>query len=241
MADPFADACCASLPAAALPLLAGLRARHGLRVKLDGGRAWLFWQAGDAAVARRVLAVRGAELFARRDGGWRRPGRSLPAFGVPDESGTKPLAEVLVPEPVRPLTAERAAPGRVRLTLARDGRPRPASALLCPLKSLARWADGVPSVRLASLDAALCNGRALVRGDRLPEVADGERFWGGAVMTPLGWRLEPALAERALARALGLGDDDLALLTADGAEVISAGLLRPVTRAGLRLALREGG
>lgn len=241
MAEPTDEARCASLPADALPLLAGLRARPGLRVKQNGGLAWLFWPAHDAAVTQAVAPVHGAELFVRWDGVWRRPGRSLPAFGVPEEAGAKSLAEAVVPAPVEPLTAERPAFRRVQLTLARDGRPRPASALLCPLDALARWADGVPSSRLAPLEAALCGGLALVRGERLPEIAGGERFWGGAVLTPLGWRPEPPLPERELGRALQLGDDDLALLAADGAEVIAGGLLRPPTRAGLRLALREGG
>ena len=62
---------------------------------------------------------------------------------------------------------------------------------------------------------------------------------GAAPPGAAGLAPEPALAERELGRALGLGDDDLSLLTADGAEVIAGDLLGPVTRAGLRLAQRE--
>ncbi len=228
-----------SLPAESLPALAELRAHQGIRVKRDGGLAWVFWTAGDSAVLRRVLPVRGAEVFARRGDFWVRPGHSLPAFGVPEETGTKPLAEVVFPEAVRPLMAERLRFERVRLTLARDDRPRPTSALLCRLDVLGRWADGVPESRLSSLEAAQCDELALVRGERLPELPDGERFWGGVVLTPLGFRPEPALAERELGRAIGLADGDLALLTAAGAELIDVGLFRRLTRAGLHLALRE--
>jgi hypothetical protein len=238
MAEPLHDVCCASLPVESLPALAELRAHQGIRVKRDGGLAWIFWKAGDAAVLRRVLPVRGAEVFARSGDFWVRPGHSLPAFGVPDETGTKPLAEVVFPEAVRPLMKERLALERVRLTLTRDDRPRPATALLCRLDELGRWADGVPESRLSSLEAAQCDELALVRGDRLPELAGGERFWGVVVLTPLGFRPEPALAERELGRALGLADNDLALLTAEGAEVIDNGLFRRLTRAGLYLALR---
>ena len=240
MPEPLDDACCASLPADALPLLGDLRAHAGVRVKLDGERAWLFWTAGDGAVLRRVLPAPGTEVYARRGEFWFRLGRSMPAFGVPDERGTKPLAEVVVPEPVRPLTEERPAFERVRLTLARDGRPRPATAILCRLEDLARWADGVPVTRLASLEAARCDGLALVRGEKLPELPDAERFWGATILAPLGCRPEPALSERELGRALGLGDGEIALLTAEGAEVIAGSVFRPVARAGLRLALREG-
>lgn len=240
MAEPLDDVCCASLPAESLPALADLRARGGVRVKRDGARAWVFWTAGDSAVLRRVLPVRGAELFARRGEFWVRPGHSLPTFGAPDKAGTRPLAEVVFPEPVRPLVEERFAFKRVRLTLARDDRPRPATALLCRLEELAAWADGIPASRLAGLKAALCEGLALVRGERLPELPGVGRFWGGAVLTPLGLRPEPALEERELGRAIGLADGELALLGAEGAEVIDGGLLRPLTRAGLHLALREG-
>ena len=241
MAELLDDVCCASIPAESLPALAGLRARRGVRVKWDNGLAWVFWTAGDAAVLRRVASVRRAAVFARSGAFWVRPGHSLPAFGVPDETETKTLAEALFPEPVHPLIVERPAFQPVRLTLASDDHPRPATALMCRLDALARWADGVPASRLASLTAAVCDGLSLVRGDRLPELPDAERYWGGAVLTPLGCRPEPALSDRELGRALGLGNDDLALLSPEGAEVIDGGLFRPLTRAGLRLAMREGG
>jgi MoxR-vWA-beta-propeller ternary system domain bpX2 len=239
MAEPLHDVCCASLPAESLPALAELRAYEGIRVKRDGGIAWVFWTTGDSAVLRRVLPVRGAEVFARSGDFWVRPGHSLPAFGVPDDSETKPLAEVVFPEVVQPLIEKRLTFERVSLTLARDDRPRPATALLCRLDELGRWADGVPESRLSSLEAAVCDELALVRGERLPELSDAERFWGGVVLSPLGFRPEPALAERELGRALGLADGDLAMLTAEGTEVIDTALFRRLTRAGLNLALRE--
>ncbi len=161
MADPLDDVCCASLPAESLPALAEVRANQGIRVKRVGGLAWVFWTAGDSAVLRRVLPVRGAEVFARRGDFWVRPGHSLPAFGVPDDTGIKPLAEVVFPEPVRSLLNQRLTLERVRLTLTRDDRPRPATALLCRLDELGRWADGVPESRLSSLQAAHCDELAL--------------------------------------------------------------------------------
>jgi MoxR-vWA-beta-propeller ternary system domain bpX2 len=238
MSEPLDEVCCASLPAESLPALAELRAHQGIRVKRVGGIAWVFWKAGDSAVLRRVLPVRGAEVFARRGDFWVRPGHSLPAFGVPDDTGTKPLGEVVFPEAVRPLVVERLSLERIRLSLTRDDRPRPATALLCRLGELGRWADGVPECRLSSLEAAHCDELALVRGERLPELSGGERFWGGAVLSPLGFRPEPTLAEREWGRAIGLADGDLALLTAEGAEVIDSGLFQRLTRAGLHLALR---
>ncbi len=233
------DVCCASLPPGVLAALAGLRARAGVRAREAGGRVWLWWPAGDEAVLRRVLPLPGVELFARRDGLWYRPGRRLPSSGVPAEDRAKPLAAVLSPAPVTPQLAQ-ARPAPVGLTAVRDGRPRPATALLCELGELVRWADAATTRQFTALEAARCGGRVLVRGGRLPAVA-GERWWGRSVLVPLGYRPEPGLPEGVLASALGLADGDAALLRAEGAEVVSAATFGPVSRAAVRLAARGAG
>jgi hypothetical protein len=233
------EACCACLPAAGLAHLAPLRARADLRVLLRDGRAWAFWPAGDAGLARHVLAIAGAELFARRDGAWYRLGRHLPAFDVPGEAGARPLASALHPAPLRPEASTTAAWRPLRARLVRDDRPRPASALRCTLAELGRWAEGATSHQLAGLEAATCAGWVLLRGARLPALAGAARFWGRAVLVPLGWRPEPALPEAALAAALGLAPDELAVLGEAEAELVPGGAFGPVTRAGVRLALRE--
>jgi hypothetical protein len=133
----------------------------------------------------------------------------------------------------------------VRLGLAREGRERPATALCCPLAELDRWAEGATARRLTTLEAAYCPApggaaRVLLLGERLPPLAGGERFWGRAVLAPLGWRPEPALGEAALRAALGLKDEEIALLRPEGVEVVPRAAFRPLTRAGIRLALREG-
>src|SRR4051794_34003222 len=60
--------CCASLPLAALPALADLRRDPDIRVAVVGARAWVRWEAGDESVLRRVLPLRGVELFAQHEG-----------------------------------------------------------------------------------------------------------------------------------------------------------------------------
>jgi hypothetical protein len=242
MASPLDDVCCARLPAAALAHLGPLRVRTDVRVLAQGGELWLRWPAGDEEVLHRALAVRGAEVFARRDGSWYAPGRSLPTFGVPDEL-PQTLLHLLSPEPVTP-KAGAPAVRPVRLTLARDDTVRPAAALCCALADLDRWAEGATARRLAALEAAHCPApggpRVLLLGERLPPLPAGERFWGRSVLAPLGWRPEPALGEAALRAALDLQDDEIALLTPEGVEVVPRSAFRPLTRAGIRLALREG-
>jgi hypothetical protein len=59
------------------------------------------------------------------------------------------------------------------------------------------------------------------------------------VLVPLGYRAEPALPEPLLVRTLALEVEELALLTSDAVEIVSRRALAPLTRAGIRLALRE--
>src|SRR4051794_10870548 len=103
MTTPLAEISCARLPREALPWLAPLRACTDLRVLLRDEEAWLYWPAGDAEMARTILALDGAELFARRQGQWFAPSRHLPAFDIPSPDEARPLASVLTPVPVEPV------------------------------------------------------------------------------------------------------------------------------------------
>jgi hypothetical protein len=208
-----------------------------VRVREAGGRLWVWWTPGDGEILNRVLPLPGVELYVRRDGAWFRTGHRLPSAGVPDEAGARPLSSLLTPAPVAPLVAEYTGE-RVRMTLVRDGRVRPATLLQCGLEDLVRWADGATSRTLESLEAAYCGEVVLVRGERLPPMPGGERWWGGDVLVPLGFRPEPELAGDVLRQVLGLADGEVALLDGEGAEVVPGGAFGPVSRAGIRLAAR---
>lgn len=238
MDSPLDDVCCACFPAAALSRLAPLRAHTGIRVQLAGERAWLWWTAGDAFVLQRVLALHGAEVFARRDGLWYRPGQHVPAFEVPVEDEAQPLAHILTPAPVQ---AESGEPAVVPLTvgLVRDDRPRAATALCCPLPDLTRWVEQATSKHLATLEAVCTGDRVLLRGSHLPALAVGERYWGRGILIPLGFRLHPELSGGVLREALRLPSHEIALLSDAGFEAIDARLFQPLTRASARLAVRE--
>jgi hypothetical protein len=239
MAHPLDNVSCARLPADALQALAGLRCLPGLAVRLDGADAWLHWPPGEERVLRSLLPLPGVELYERRDGLWYRPGRHLPSFEVPAESGGQPLEHVLFPAPIEPEPppALSLRPDRVRL--ARDGTARPATALRCGLAELARWADTATGPRLAALRAARCGASVLLLGRRLPPLPAGRRFWGERLLVPLGFRPEPALPEKTLLEALGVGAGELAVLDADGAEVVPEDVFGPLSRAAVRLAVGE--
>jgi hypothetical protein len=102
---------------------------------------------------------------------------------------------------------------------------------------LGRWAETAPTARIEGLRAARAGGLVLVLGRPAPAVDGGERFWGVRVLVPLGFRPAPALPEPALLEVVGAVAGGLVVLTGEGAEVMPLGAFRPLTRAGVRLAL----
>jgi hypothetical protein len=185
-----------------------------------------------------VLPLAGVELFTRQGGLWFRHGSKLPCSDVPDDRDAVPLSSFLLPSAVIPAEPAGAAPP-VRLTLVRDNKPRPSTALLVSLDELVRWADSATSHRLAELKGARNGGRVLLLGQRLPPLT-GERWWGEGLLMPLGFRPEPDLPESILRQALRLPEDAVGLLSDGGLEVVASDAFGTVTRAGIRLAAREG-
>jgi hypothetical protein len=192
------------------------------------------------------------EIFTWHDGRWHRPGERLPAFDVPigDASRGVPLDRVILPEPLRIQPPQGEPPRPVRLRLVRDDRGgfRPARAVRCRLGPLADWAERAPSAWIESLSGARCvpikgdPGEAEVLvlgpagGGRLPAFDGGLRYWGDEVLSPLGYRAEPALVEPALRDAVGARPEELVVLDEAGPELIPRQAFRPLSRASIRLA-----
>jgi hypothetical protein len=243
MLAAHADVCCANLPSAFLGALAPVRAVPGVVVLMQQERLWVRWEPGDERVLRAVLPVKGAVLYAPRDGGWHRVGAHLPAFDVPADGDYRPLCHVLFPGPVEPLPEPAgAAPlwSKQQIRLAADTVSRATTALMAPLGELLKWIDTAPSGRFRDFRGAICDRHILVLGRRLPLLRHGQRYWGERVLRPLGYRVDPDLPESALCDALRLAEDELLLLHADGtAETVPTAMLRPLTRAGVRRAAQE--
>jgi hypothetical protein len=213
------------------------------------------WQAGSSAMlevlARRILPVKGAELFTERDGRWYRLGEPLPAFDVPidDQSQSVPLERIVVPEKLSAERPEKAqfCPLPLRLVRDRQTAARPATALSCSLAALATWAEQATSWQLSRLQAAWSGTAALDQGDAmalavgspgdLPLLPLGTRYWGNGLLVPLGYRVDPELPEAALRKVLEAAAEDLVLLDDDGFELIAPSALKPLTRGAIRLAL----
>jgi hypothetical protein len=236
MHGTLSNASLARIPADALGLLGRLRALSSVEVREDGPHVWVRWNEAGFDVLRALLPVGGAQFYEKLDTHWHLCGHSLPAFDIPAE-GFRPLAGVLAPSPPRaPATVHEPAP-RVVLALKRGGQPRTATAMMCGVRALARWADLAPSREFRPLSAAFSDGVVLLTGQALPPV-DGERFWGDRLLCPLGWAPEPALPESALLEAIGVTADELALLRGGEVEIIPRAALRPLTRSSARLAAR---
>lgn len=231
--------CCASLAPPDLAVLADLRAAADVRVTVVQGRAWIRWGAGHEEVLRRVLPLRGVELFARIGDHWYRPGHHLPSFAVPlpPEDEGMPLSSAVVPAAVDATPPGGADLRPAPLCLARDDVPHPVSALRCALAELARWAERASTARLSALRASLAEGRVFVHGGRPPELPAAERFWGDGVYLPAGFRTDPELSSAAIRQVLRAEASDVLVLAHDGFEAIPAEAFRPLSRAGVRLAL----
>jgi hypothetical protein len=242
-------ASCASIPATALSNLAGFRASPDVQVQVLGDRAWLRWLASSGQVLQLLLPVPGAAFFVWHEGQWYPPDSRLPTSAVPDLMDPSQLHRVLIPEPAQPIPPGIQLGRPVEVVLRRSERPRACTALWCRLAELASWADTATADEIAEVSAARSGEDVLLRGNRLPASPRGERFWGRDLLVPLGYRPVPDLPERDLCAALGVGEDEFALLRPAGGpgneggpaalELLPAEAFEPLTRAAVRLALQE--
>jgi hypothetical protein len=232
----LSEICGASIPEAALAALADLRCQPGVFVVVADHRAWVRWTGGDEELLTRLLAVPGADLYVRRESGWSRLGSLLPSGPLPFDEAAQPLARVLTPAGFAAVPARRREPCPVRLRLLRTDAVQTTTALACNVAALLAWCETVPQPRLERHQAAWSGERMLLFGSRLPDI-DAQRYWGDALLLPLGWRAEPDLPPRAWREALNLAETELLLWTDAGVETLDRNAFEPLTRAGLRLAL----
>lgn len=234
MHGALSNASLARIPGDALVRLGALRTHPGVEVRVEQGRAWVRWNEPGTEVLRALLPVESAAFFERVGERWHLCGRSLPYFEIPRD-GFRPLASVLSLGAASLIPCDDEPPPKVVLALKRSTPERPATALLCTAKSLAAWAEMAPGPDLERLYAARSGELVLVTGAPLPALANTERYWGDRLLCPLGWAPDPALPESALIEALGVGDNELALIRNNAVEVIPRDVLQPLSRASARL------
>ena len=234
------------MPASALALLAGLRRVEGISVVREGEHVWVYWEPGDQRVLQAVLPASGVELYEKKGDTWHRVGHRLPAFELHPAGEPIALDRVVTPEPFSAAHPPREALRPTTLRLSRDGRPRPTTAALCPMATLGRWADSATSAEIEAIRGVMQDDSALLLGQQLPAWRGSVRYWGGRVLVPIGFETRPSLPEEVLLEALGGSGRELLrlVLVADDSggdglavEAIPLEAFRPLSRAGVRLAL----
>lgn len=243
-------ATCARIPSEALATLASLRRSEGISVVFEGEHhAWVSWEPGDDRVLRAILPVEGVELYERRGPAWHRAGRRLPSFDGPPQGEPIPLSRAVTPASFSAEAPRGESAGALTLGLWRDGRPRPTTAAFVPVAALGRWADSAPSSEIGAIRGAILGGSALLLGRDLPHWPGSTRYWGNQILVPLGFEVRPTLPEATLLEALGNPGRELLRIVPDGpvradsdglplaVEAIPIEAFRPLTRAGVRLAL----
>jgi hypothetical protein len=230
----------ARIPGSALPLLAEIRCAPGVEVISDEAYCWLRWPREREAVVQRLLPIAGVQLFVKRDNRWHELGRSLPAGPIPLDRPGMPLLQVLVPAAVHPEMPTHLGAIKLALRLAADSTPRQTTALRCPLVTFRKWIDGATSAQIDELRAAVAEDQVLVLGTKLPVLPGNRRYWGGSrILAPLGLRPDPPFTSHVLLEGLQIQEDEVALLEENGVEVLSQAIFADVTRAGVRMALRN--
>lgn len=237
-ADPWCDVTAARIPAAGGTALGPVRHRGEVRAFPDGDRLWVRWSAGRADVVRCLLPVPGVVFLTRRGDEWFPFGSRLPTADRPPGGDGVSVASVLSPARFTPVGAAEVAAPPVTLRAVRGGEPRGATALRCRLADLAEWVERATTAELSAVTAARAGEHVVLRGAKLPAVAGATRLWGDDVLVPVGFRADPDLRAEVIRAAAGAEADELVLLDETGAAVIPRSALAPVTRAGLRLALR---
>jgi hypothetical protein len=239
--DPWSEVSAARLPAAALEFLAPLRRHDDLLVFRVSDAIWVRWSPPRPEVVRCLLPAPGMTLFVQSRGEWRRFQRRLRSSVQPPDGEGEKIASLLGPAPFEPISPAIAAAPPIALRLVPGGQPSPASALACRIADLAPWADSATTLEIQSVRAARCGGRTLLLGARLPSIPSATRYWGEALLVPLGRRPEPDLPIAILREAVGAAEDELVLLDESGAERILRSAFQRLTRATIRLAIGRGG
>jgi hypothetical protein len=231
---------CASLPRIHLERLAPIRAWRQVKVQEQGPTLWLSWPEQTAGVAELVFPLPGSELYERREGHWFAFKRQLPSFAVPDLAGAKPLSELLFPEAVTLPTVATAGRPAIPITLLADSQPREVSALRCCAAELHEWMETVPTARFAKVLALRQEDTVFLLGNNLPPIAGAQRYWGNRILTPLGFRYEPLLAEAILVGIFDLASKQMLLVDHQRMELVDSSRAQPLSRAAVKLALAEG-
>ncbi len=238
--DPWLAVVAARVPEHRLDALAPVRDRPDVLIVREGAIAWVRWAASHADVIRCLLPVPDVELFTTRDGHWFRFGRRVPASDRPPQGDARPLAGLVVPDRIEPISPPTSRTDPMRLSIARSSVHQAVTALACEIADLRNWSDSATTAELRSVRGAITGIRVLLRGKSLPFVPSATRYWGDTLLVPIGFRPDPDLPAQLIHAAVQAAEHELVVFGPNGADIVPTSAFEPLTRAGLRLAMIGG-
>jgi hypothetical protein len=196
--------------------LGELRLVEGLEICQTPDGLWLRGDELDEALELALRSLPGGRRYFVLDDGQLVPcGKRVPAARLP-QGEWKALRAWLAPSaPIAHLAGQ--SNNRAAISLVRGGPQTEPEMLLTARQAWIDWAATAPQARLDRLEvAASSDGRVLVRGRPLPPIHGEALVVQSGVAAPAGWTCHPAVDAPTVRDALGLIDDEIALLWPDG-------------------------
>jgi len=234
--NPWQEISAARFAVSHLEALSALRDRTSVRIHIQREEAWVRWKGDNNDIMPHLLPIPGVEFFALRSGSWFRFKSLLPAGEKPPVDEGLPVSSVLFPKSFTSVQPETNDWTPAELTIVRCGNPQPASALVCTVNDLQKWADTATTSEIAKIKGARAGDKAILLGSQLPSIVNATRYWGDAVFVPLGFRSEPNLPPGALLMVVGANAEEFVFLNEEGARIVPRKAFEILTRAGMRLA-----
>lgn len=196
--------------------LGTLRLVPDIDVLVDQQYVWLRGNTLAPDLLRRIRTIPDAELFTREAGEqlsvW---GATVPCETLPGGSW-KALVKWLELEFPRAGFAGRVT-SKLALSLVRASTMTTSNVISTMWSVWMQYATTAPIVRLSRWSFAVSSDKqVLILGTPLPPLSGQTLVEENGVIVPSGWRFEPDLGHRAVAKVLSLSKDDYALFDEDG-------------------------
>ena len=213
-----------------------------IEVTRDDSGIWLRGESMSGELDVALMGLPGQRLEVLDDGRLRIPGSIIPIAVLP-RGPWYPIESVLrrsLPTAALP-GAVRQGLNRIPVKLVQTSIVRPVVALVTGMSALGSWSASNALVRHQGLRWLVLSGtNALVVGTPLPSLP-GQRLWrSGRCWLPAGKMYSPAISPEDLQQAFNIHPDQMILWRAnDQPLVVNDADFRPLSRASVRLAIRE--
>jgi hypothetical protein len=221
------------IPLAELGRLGRFRGLGSVFVVTTNDHAWIRWQELNDAILPILSAIPGVQFFRKRGSQWHRLNEALPAWGFPPPGNEQSLESILFPMRLNAKYGYLDEMPTVPLTLVRNTRVQPTTLMRCWVEDLKQLVSQNPE--LIDGVSGLHDGEvAWLRGSHLPALPGSMRFWGKTIHLPLGYQLDPPIAEVDLIRILAIDEAEIAAWWDDHWELFATYQFEPLTVSGVQ-------